>query len=588
MGRFTIVDSSCFGALKIPSFRPRVVYFYNLERPSFMITDMDALQKARQEYRPVLPYLLRDLCDVGFTSIKGQMQEDQRIKVLFPLTSGQPFLKAVSGMKRTSKSLQIGVVFSGGQAAGGHNVVTGIYDCIQGLHSDSRLFGFLNGPAGIMEGKYKEFSFQTLAPYRNQGGFDMMGSGRTKIETEEQLRACLDVVQKMRLDGLVVIGGDDSNTSAAFLAEYFKRQGSAVKVVGVPKTIDGDLKNAHVATSFGFDTACKVYSEIIGNIARDAVSARKYYHFVKLMGRSASHITLECALVTHPNLALIGEEVNAKNKSLMQVVHEIADLVCKRAAKGMNFGIILIPEGLIEFIPEIGILIKELNQLLANEPLLTASSALEKLESSSQACFLSLPKKIQTQLLLSRDPHGNVHVSLIETERLLMDLVAQEVELRVKKGESKAKFFPLQHFLGYEGRSAYPSNFDCNYCYALGFAATLLIDEGVTGYMACISNLTLPPVKWGVGGVPLPALMHTEMRQGKEKPVVRKTLVDLFGKPFEHFQRLREQWKLQDDYRYLGPIQFEGAAALTERVALTLMLEGSSDTTPQKFEDWYE
>ncbi len=533
---------------------------------------INVLQKARQAYLPVVPLVLRDLSSISMSQNAERNPEDATIKALFPLTSGQPFLKGEKGSKRTPKPLRIGVVLSGGQAAGGHNVIVGIYDSIKQLNEHSRLFGFLDGPAGVIAGKSKELSSETLAAYRNQGGFDMIGSGRTKIETEEQLKASLAVVQKMELDGLVIIGGDDSNTNAAILAEYFKNEGCQTTVIGVPKTIDGDLKNAYVATSFGFDTACKVYSEIIGNIARDASSAKKYTHFIKLMGRSASHIALECALVTHPNAALIGEEIAAQKKTLSHIVSEIADLVCKRAELGKNFGVILIPEGLIEFIPEIAVLIKELNQILADEPSMS-SPVLAKLTLSSQACFSSLPERIQQQLLLNRDPHGNVQVSLIETERLLMELVGREIELRVKKGTCNAKFSPLHHFLGYEGRAGYPSNFDCNYCYALGFTATLLIDQGATGYMACISNLHLEAQQWGARGIPLTALMHVEMRKGKEKPVIKKALVDLNGKAFAHFKKLREQWRLQDDYQYPGPIQFFGDPALTERTPLTLMLE---------------
>lgn len=533
----------------------------------------NALQKTRRAYLPVLPRLLRDLLDLGWVQTYEQHPEEEKILALFPLIAGQPFLRGVKGAKRKQKTLRVGVVLSGGQASGGHNVITGIYDSIKQLNPNSRLFGFLDGPEGVILGKSQEISSEQIAIYRNEGGFDMIGSGRTKIETEEQLKSSLAIVQKMELDGLVIIGGDDSNTNAAVLAEYFKKNGCNAKVIGVPKTIDGDLKNAYVATSFGFDTACKVYSEIIGNIARDAASAKKYYHFIKLMGRSASHIALECALATRPNLALIGEEIASRKATLAQIVSEIADLVYKRAELGKNFGVILIPEGLIEFIPEMGILIKELNPIVVSEPSISIPSVIAKLTTSSQACFSSLPEKIQQQLLLNRDPHGNVQVSLIETERLLMELVGRELELRVNRGGPVVKFSSVAHFLGYEGRAGYPSNFDCNYCYALGFVASLLIDEGVTGYMASISNLTSPPREWGLGGVPLTALMHVEVRKGKEKPVIKKALVDLSAKPFKHFQNIREQWKLQDEYQYPGPIQFFGDPALTDSTPLTLMLE---------------
>ncbi len=446
------------------------------------------------------------------------------------------------------------------------------FDALKKLNPQSQVFGFLDGPGGIIAGKAKNYPTDLIAPYLNQGGFDMIGSGRTKIETEEQLAASLSVVQSMKLDGLVIIGGDDSNTNAAILAEYFLKHGCTAKVIGVPKTIDGDLKNAYVATSFGFDTACKIYSEIIGNIARDALSAKKYYHFIKLMGRSASHIALECAMATQPNLTLIGEEVAAKKMTLSQITKEIADLVVKRAETGKHYGVILIPEGLIEFIPEISILIKELNQILNAEHTSSAQIA-SRLTPSSQKCLAALPEKIQRQLLFTRDPHGNVQVSLIETERLLAELVSKELEERKEKGTYKGKFAPLQHFFGYEGRAGFPSHFDSNYCYALGFAATLLIDEGATGYMAFISHLHKPVQEWGMGGVPLTSLLHLEMRKGKEKPVIQKTLVDLKAKPFAYFQEKRDRWKLEDEYRYPGPIQFFGDKKLTDQITLTLSLE---------------
>lgn len=523
----------------------------------------DALQKARQAYRPILPALLKNLLEVSFVQSEEKMQEDPKVKSLFPHTSGQPLLRAKKSSKRSSKPLKVGVVLSGGQASGGHNVITGLYDALKHMHPDSKLFGFLGGPGGIVSGKNKELTAEVLDPYRNQGGFEMIGSGRTKIETPEQFQGALVAVQKLELDGLVIIGGDDSNTNAAVLAEHFKKHGCATRVVGVPKTIDGDLKNAYVATSFGFDTACKVYSEMIGNIARDAVSAKKYYHFIKLMGRSASHVTLECALSTCPNLTFIGEEVGAKKMTLKQIVGEIADLVCKRADMGKSYGVILIPEGLIEFIPEIAVLIRELNQILAQG--VTKESVAEKLTPASRACFSGLSEKIQHQLLVNRDPHGNVHVSLIETERFLMELVEKELEARA----FKSKFFPVPHFLGYEGRAGYPSNFDCNYCYALGFVAALLIEQGATGYMACLTPLKTPPQEWQACGVPLTSLMHMQVRKNVEMAVIQKALVELDSESFKYFQKMREEWKLQDAYRYPGPIQFYGDVALTERPPLT-------------------
>ena len=526
----------------------------------------DELQKARQAYHPILPHILGDLHGIAWSSSQSAISDD-KMKSMFPTTCGGSLLQGQKGGKRSGKPLQIGVVLSGGQAAGGHNVITGLFDALKQLHPQSRVFGFLDGPGGIVSGKYKELTAEFIAPYRNMGGFDMIGSGRTKIETDEQLSASLAIVQKMKLDGLVVIGGDDSNTNAAILAEYFLKNGSATKVIGVPKTIDGDLKNTYVATSFGFDTACKTYSEMIGNIARDAASAKKYYHFIKLMGRSASHIALECALKTHANLTLIGEEVAAQKKTLSQITAEIVDLIMKRAEKGKHYGVILIPEGLIEFIPEIGLLIKELNQILAKNPSVAAANVASHLTPHSSECFASLPERIQEQLLLNRDPHGNVQVSLIETERLLLETVSKELEKR------KIKFSPLQHFLGYEGRAGYPSNFDCNYCYALGHTAALLLDEGVTGYMCAISGLTRPPAEWGIGGVPLTSLMHVEIRKGKEKPVIEKALVDLKGPAFSHFKQHREHWMLDDVYRFPGPIQFFGNPALTDSVPITIYLE---------------
>ncbi|MGC2596367.1 MAG: diphosphate--fructose-6-phosphate 1-phosphotransferase [Rhabdochlamydiaceae bacterium] len=534
---------------------------------------LDELERARRESLPTLPLILRDLAHVAFAEAAEGLEYHEKIKALFSLTHGRLVLHGQKGKMRTPQPLQVGVVLSGGQAAGGHNVIIGIHDALKQLHPQSRLFGFLGGPSGIIAGKSKELTPEVIIPYRNQGGFDMIGSGRTKVETEEQLATSLAVVQKMHLDGLVIIGGDDSNTNGAILAEYFLKNGCATQVIGVPKTIDGDLKNRFVATSFGFDTASKTYAEIIGNIARDALSAKKYYHFIKLMGRSASHIALECALLTHPNLTLIGEEVASKKMTLAQITSEIADLISKRSELGKDFGVILIPEGLIEFIPEIGILIHELNHILSLESRISPTQISSHLTPSSQRCFASLPERIQQQLLQTRDPHGNVQVSLIETERLLIEVVAKELEEREKKGTYKGKFTPIQHFLGYEGRAAYPTQFDSHYCYALGFTAALLIDDKMTGYMSFVSNLTKPVQEWGIGGVPLTSLMHVEMRKGKEKPVIQKALVDLKGKPFAYFQQLREKWKLEDAYRYPGPIQFFGDSTLTNRIPLILRLD---------------
>ncbi|HEY2809877.1 MAG TPA: diphosphate--fructose-6-phosphate 1-phosphotransferase [Rhabdochlamydiaceae bacterium] len=532
------------------------------------------LQHLREGFITVLPDLFSDLSALYFAPTEEKAHCHPKIEELFPLTAKKPFLKAKLGSPKSHLSpLKVGVVFSGGQAAGGHNVISGLWDALQKLHSHSRLFGFLSGPSGICSGKYKELTKEIIQSYRNQGGFDLIGSGRSKIETQEQLSASLDVVRSLQLDGLVIIGGDDSNTNAAVLAEFFLKNACPVRVIGVPKTIDGDLKNAYVATSFGFDTACKVYSEMIGNIARDVLSAKKYYHFIRLMGRSASHIALECALATQPNAALIGEEVFSEKKTLKQLVESLADLICKRASQGKHFGLILVPEGLIEFLPEVSALIKELNKLLAASADLSAESVHGKLSGVSESCFFSLPAEIQNQLLLNRDPHGNVQVSFIETEKLLMQMVQGELAARKEKGSYAGSYNPVNHFFGYEGRSAFPSNFDCNYCYALGFTAALLIENGITGYMCALQNLTSPPAQWKIGAVALTSLMHMELRKGEEKPVIQKALVDLKGKAFAYFCQHREQWASDDVYLFPGPIQFFGPPAICDAISHSLQLE---------------
>jgi diphosphate-dependent phosphofructokinase len=536
---------------------------------------LSVLQKQRQEYYPPLPTILKDLKKINFSRGKetSPTKDSEQLKKLFPLTFGQPLVEGKIGNRGTSSPLRIGVVFSGGQASGGHNVIAGLYDALQALHLESKLFGFLDGPNGILNGKNIEITEELLVPFRNQGGFDLIGSGRTKIETKEQLNAAKKTIESMRLDGLVIIGGDDSNTNAAVLAEYFLAEQCSAKVIGVPKTIDGDLKNEYVATSFGFDTACKVYSELIGNIARDASSAKKYYHFIRLMGRSASHIALECALQVHPNITIIGEEVAARKKTLKDITNEISDVMCKRAEIGKNYGVVLIPEGLIEFIPEVGILISELNQMGRSLDSLNFSDIGKELSSGSLRCFESLPQHIQKQLLLERDPHGNVQVSLIETEGLLIDTVSRELNLRKKNGSFVGKFNALQHFFGYEGRAGFPSNFDAHYCYALGRTAALLLDEGITGYMCCIGNLSAQVDRWTIGGIPLTMLMNIELRHGQSKPVIRKALVNLQSKAFTYFQSKRQTWSLNDEYRFPGPIQFFGDPILTDSIPLTLSLD---------------
>jgi len=549
------------------------------------MNQMSPLQYARLQYRLPLPSILKQLDAVGLK--KGEpttaVNDVEDIRKSFPKTFGQPLVSFHTGGDSIHVSAKsVGVVFSGGQAAGGHNVITGLFDALKILHTGCRLFGFLGGPSGIIKRQVIELSEERLGLFRNQGGFDLLGSGRTKIETEEQLKASLETVKALHLDALVIIGGDDSNTNAAVLAEYFKQNFCQTQVIGVPKTIDGDLKNEQIEISFGFDTACKVYSELIGNILRDCLSAKKYYHFIKLMGRTASHITLECALKTHPTMALISEEIAQNNQTLLQLTEELADKICERAKEGKNYGAILIPEGLIEFIPEVKQLIVECNQLLAEveesskfvESLRTLPEKIEyltqHLSGPSEACFKMLPDAIQSQLLSDRDPHGNVQVSLIATEQLLMSLVDHELKKRKSKDNYSGSFNPLPHFFGYEGRCSLPSNFDSHYCYALGYGAALLIQAGLTGYMSVVHQLTRPIEEWQVAGVPITMMLNLEKRHGKMKPVIRKALVDLNGKPFAAFKAARDQWAKEDSYTSPGPIQFFGPSELTDSVPLTL------------------
>lgn len=531
------------------------------------------LQKLRAEFHPELPTILQNIHNVDFK--KGEpttcIDHQDVVQPLFPKTFGRPIMTGVEGDPRQTRPLKVGVVFSGGQAPGGHNVISGLFDALMILNNESKLIGFLNGPSGILENKSNELTQDVLAPYRNQGGFDLIGSGRTKIETDEQLKAALKTVVDRGLDGLVIIGGDDSNTNAAVLAEYFLQNDCRTVVIGVPKTIDGDLKNKYLATSFGFDTAAKTYSEMIGNIERDALSAKKYWHFIKLMGRSASHITLECALATHPNLAFIGEEVAAKKMTLKQVTELTADLIEKRSEKGKNYGVILVPEGLIEFIPEMNGLIKELNQVAARKNNLTVEEALQELSQLGKSSLSALPEEIQKQLLLDRDPHGNVQVSMIETEKLLISSVKKELEKRNFKG----KFSTQNHFFGYEGRAGFPSNFDTHYCYALGYTAALLIDEGLTGYMTCIDNLHHSLNDWNILGLPITMLLNMEERKGKNKPVIQKALVDLSGKSFLFYAENREKWGVEDHYRFPGPIQFFGETEMVDGIPLTMLINVS-------------
>ena len=520
----------------------------------------EPLAKARQGHQVPLPNSLHNLSRVVFkkgpeTSSFGDSAE---IAEHFPHTFGQPILEAIDGDHPAFETLKVGVVFSGGQASGGHNVIAGLFDALKKMDPDSQLFGFLGGPSGVVDHESVEITGDLLSEFRNQGGFDLIGSGRTKIETDEQLEKSLQTMEKMELDGLVIIGGDDSNTNAAVLAEYFIDKGCKTKVIGVPKTIDGDLKNEHIELSFGFDTATKTYSEALGNIARDCLSAKKYTHFVKLMGRSASHIALECALKVHPNVTLISEE----EKSLSEITDLLTDTVQRRSEAGKNYGIILIPEGLIEFIPEMKQLISELNELLAKE------QDISHLSPVSKEAFEALPEGIQKQLLLDRDPHGNVQVSHIQTEALCVELVKKEL----KKRNFEGKFSPVAHFFGYEGRAGYPSNFDANYCYALGHGAALLIVHGVTGYMSVIQNLKLPISEWELKGMPITSMMNMEMRKGQNKPVIRKTLVDLKDPAYKVFMSCRDEWAMGDYYRCPGPIQFFGDASITDTIPITLNL----------------
>jgi pyrophosphate--fructose-6-phosphate 1-phosphotransferase len=479
-------------------------------------------------------------------------------------------------------TLKIGVVLSGGQAPGGHNVVSGLYDGLQALNKKNKLYGFLGGPSGITDNKFIELTGKVVDAYRNTGGFDIIGSGRTKLESAEQFNACAKNLKALGISALVVIGGDDSNTNAAVLAEYFAGNGMGIQVIGCPKTIDGDLKNKQVEISFGFDTATKVYSELIGNVSRDCLSAKKYWHFIKLMGRSASHIGLECALKCQPNITLISEEVAAKKQTLSQITDEIAMTVVERAAAGKNYGIVLVPEGLVEFVPEMKSLIAEINDMLAHEEAtfsgLTGDTAkidfvASKLGALSKMAFNSLPTGIKAQLLADRDPHGNVQVSRIETEKLLMEMVGEKVEELKRQGKSKAKYSALGHFFGYEGRCAFPSNFDADYCYALGFNASFLVAAGLTGYISSVQHLTKPAKDWACGGVPLTMMMNIERRHGADKPVIRKALVELDAKPFKSFAKNRAEWAKEDAYLFPGSIQYWGPPAVADLVTETLKLE---------------
>lgn len=552
---------------------------------------LSALQKARYKYQPKLPPVLKESLDkveVKLGKKTGAVANEKELAELFPTTFGQPVAKIEKGKgAKKSEALTVGVILSGGQAPGGHNVIAGLYDGLKAGNKKSRLLGFLGGPIGLINGKYIEITDKLMDEYRNTGGFDIIGSGRDKIETAEQLEKVSAVAKAEGLNGIVVIGGDDSNTNAAVLAEYFKKAGSSTQVVGCPKTIDGDLKNEHIETSFGFDTACKTYSELIGNIGRDALSAKKYWHFVKLMGRSASHITLECALQTQPNICLVGEEIAAKKSSLNEIIEYVAGVVAARAEKGLNFGVALIPEGLIEFIPEVGALIAQLSDVLAHDQeganefakATTLDAQLTWLKSHLKAenykVLESLPADIQRQLFLDRDSHGNVQVSLIETEKLVIEMVKRKLKDWAKEGKYKGKFAALSHFFGYEGRCAFPSNFDADYCYSLGYTAFVLFNAGLTGYLSSVKNTHKSADKWTCGGVPITMMMNLEQRHGKQKPVIKKALVELDGKPFKTFVANREKWAIETSYLFPGAIQYYGPAEVCDQPTKTLLLEQS-------------
>ena len=541
--------------------------------------EKSALQMARAAYQPKLPKALQGAVKVKEGAATQSVGDQEEIKKLFPNTYGMPIVEFVPATEANTKKMNVGIILSGGQAPGGHNVITGLFDQIKKLNPENRLYGFILGPGGLVDHNYMELTEEIIDNYRNTGGFDMIGSGRTKLEKVDQFEKGLEIIRELDIKAIVIIGGDDSNTNACVLAEYYAAKNYGVQVIGCPKTIDGDLKNEQIETSFGFDTACKTYSELIGNIERDCNSARKYWHFIKVMGRSASHIALECALQTQPNICLVSEEIEAKAMSLDDIVNYIANAVAVRAADGNNFGTVIIPEGVIEFIPAIKKLIAQLNDVLA----LPQAKNLDRHESidfvkshlteENLAVFNSLPTGVARQLALDRDPHGNVQVSLIETEKLLSTMVAQKLERMKKQGKYVGKFASLHHFFGYEGRCAAPSNFDADYCYALGTSAAQLIANGKTGYMAIVKNTTAPAEQWIAGGVPITMMMNMEKRNGEMKPVIRKALVELEGAPFKAFAAERDRWARETAYVYPGPIQYWGPSEVCDQPTKTLALE---------------
>ena len=540
-----------------------------------------ALQTARAAYQPKLPLGLQGNVGIKEGAPTQSVADQEEIKKLFPNTYGLPLVEFVPGEKHTYPQINLGVILSGGQAPGGHNVICGLFDELKKQNPENKLYGFILGPGGLVDHNYKELTADIINEYRNTGGFDMIGSGRTKLEETEQFEKGYEIIKKLGIKALVIIGGDDSNTNACVLAEYYAAKNYGIQVIGCPKTIDGDLKNDQIETSFGFDTACKTYAEVIGNIQRDANSAQKYWHFIKLMGRSASHIALECALQCQPNYCIVSEEVEQKEQTLDDIVTSIASVVASRAADGNNFGTVLIPEGLIEFVPAMKKLIAELNNLLATPEAANVAAEeqrawiLGKLSAENAAVYSSLPEGVAKQLTMERDPHGNVQVSLIETEKLLSDMVAAKLSVWKKEGKYVGKFSPLHHFFGYEGRCAAPSNFDADYCYALGTSAAQLVANGKTGYMAIVKDTTLPADQWKAGGVPITMMLNMERRHGEMKPVIRKALVDLDGAPFKAFEANRDEWAKQTAFVYPGPIQYFGPTEVCDQTTVTLKLEQS-------------
>ncbi len=543
--------------------------------------EKSALQKARAAYQPKLPKALQGAVEVKEGAPTQSVDNQEEIKQLFAHTYGMPLVEFVPGNVSCNKKFNVGIILSGGQAPGGHNVICGLFDTVKKLNPENRLYGFLMGPGGLVDHNYIEITSEFVEDYRNTGGFDMIGSGRTKLETVEQFEKGAEIIRELDIQAVVIIGGDDSNTNACVLAEYYASKNYGIQVIGCPKTIDGDLKNDQIETSFGFDTATKTYSELIGNIERDCNSARKYWHFIKLMGRSASHIALECALQCQPNICIISEEVEAKDQTLNDIVEQICNAVAARAAKGDNFGVVLVPEGLIEFIPAIGRLIQELNDLFAVhgeeykdlEKKAQRKYILSHLSKENAETFETLPENVARQLSLDRDPHGNVQVSLIETEKLLSDMCEAKLAKWASEGKYVGKFSSLHHFFGYEGRCAIPSNFDADYCYALGASAAQLIANGKTGYMAIVKNTTAPNDEWIAGGVPITMMMNMEKRAGEMKPVIRKALVELDGAPFKTFAAQRDHWARETAYVYPGPIQYWGPTEVCDQPTRTLALE---------------